>query len=258
MVQGAVQQIFRKGLVNMSANTDTLSPKGLSARDQLMFYADTHYEVNAEGCISLDCLELPLNCDKFIVSGAVHTIDLCECADEDSLEFSGWSGHARLVLPDSCKSIGDYCFYRSNIRGINLENIESIGKLAFYASLCSSITGTRGKLVLPRLKKIGNGAFVNCNIKYADLRNLDFDFDMGMDLFGRDSVNADEDRTVVLPIARYDIRNPEIGERLIALNGKYKQRLQKLILNKTFKDIPERLLMLIFGITDLSVIEYVD
>ncbi len=67
------------------------------------------------------------------------------------------SGLIEVTLPASVKIIDDHAFYNSNLKSINLDHVESIGRTAFY--YCKQLDGIT---LSDGLRKIGVGAFYGC------------------------------------------------------------------------------------------------
>lgn len=129
-----------------------------------------------------------------------------------AIEAGSFSNTAikNLTLPSSTVKIGDGAFYQSAITDINLENVESIGSIAFaYAANltgeinlskvntiregCFSGTGISSIIFSSNLKEIGNDAF-------SGYKGIELTFPESLEKIGEYAFSRSENiTTIILP-----------------------------------------------------------
>ena len=104
------------------------------------------------------------------------------------VESTKYPNLAKITLPETMNSIGNYAFFKAGLESIVLpEGLETIGVSAFSNTLLS------GDLVLPKtLNSIGQDAFLNTNITSVNLNE-------GMALGGCAFANCNNLKEVTIP-----------------------------------------------------------
>lgn len=92
--------------------------------------------------------------------GSITSIGVGAGAGNQGL-FGSTKSLGSVTLPSSLVEIGNFCFFGSAVRSINLENVRVIGGSAFGNCTELSID----ILSIPNATSIGNDAFLGCKIK---------------------------------------------------------------------------------------------